>query len=145
LCCLLLVGGLYLAFDRWAAVSLVPGVVALACLASLPGTVLLGYGHSRVVRLALPALAIGFFLSVSAIDWDTRKPFLRAFNAIEVGMTVEEVDRRMAAYIRAPQAVNTLADGTLAYRHTTAGWGDADIGIVSVADGRVTARVFYPD
>ena len=25
MCCLLLVGGLYLAFDRWAAVSLVPG------------------------------------------------------------------------------------------------------------------------
>ena len=143
--CLLLAAGAYLALDILAAVSLAPGAVALASLASVPGALLLGHRLPRRARLGLLALMLALPLGVPAIDWDTRKPFLRAFNAIEVGMAVEEADRLMAPFLREPPVGGASADGSIAYRHTIAGWGDADVGLVYVVDGIVRGSRFYRD
>ena len=144
---LAMVAGTYLLFDYLAAASLFPVAALIACAASLPGSVLIAYGRrSRAVRIALPLLVIALLLSVSLINWNTRKPFLRAFNQIESGMTVDQVDRIMASYMRGPAGAGSLSEsGTVVYRHTNEGWGNSDIGLVLFADGHVTEREFLPD
>src|SRR5690242_6877126 len=103
------VGGLYLLFDRLVAVSLYPLAiaffVALGLVASLP----LLYGRRRAIQLAIPLLIVLFALAVQFINWDSRKPFLRALNQIETGMTVEQVDALMTDYMRSPAQSGTIS------------------------------------
>jgi hypothetical protein len=89
--------------------------------------------------------------AVRFIDWDSRKPFLRDFNQIQMGMTAEEVDSVMAGYIKytgpfaAMSVQGEVQTGAVSYRHTAEGWGDSDIGLITFAGGRVIGRTFYPD
>ena len=143
---LLAVIGGYLLFDKLAAISLYPRAVALFCALGLLGSLPLLYGHRRGTQIALTALFLATLLAVQFINWDSRKPFLRALNRVEHGMTVAQVDAVMAGFMRPPAQSDILADDvTLAYRHTDAGWGDSDIGLITFVNGRVVARQFLPD
>ncbi|HEY8602478.1 MAG TPA: hypothetical protein VIL85_28910 [Thermomicrobiales bacterium] len=143
---LLVTGTTYLLFDIWAAASLKPGVVLLACAASLPGSLLLVYGRTYRMRLAVPIVVILCFFAVTLINWDTRKPFLRTLDTLRPGMTVEQVDQLMAPYYRAPAAPGSMTtEGSVGYRHANAPWGDSDVGLVYFVDGRVIAHTFLPD
>ncbi|MFN8538786.1 MAG: hypothetical protein U0232_15085 [Thermomicrobiales bacterium] len=141
-----MVGALYLLLDKLAAVSLYPVAVAcfvaLGIVASLP----LLHGRRRAIQAAIPLLIVLLALAVQPINWDSRKPFLRALNRVEIGMTVEQVDDLMTGYMRTPAQSGTLGNtSTIAFRHTDAGWGNSDIGLVAFANGRVTSREYPPD
>jgi CheY-like chemotaxis protein len=101
----------------------------------------------------------GFEIAVAAngkealqfVDWNSRKPFLKDFYRIEEGMTSAQVDRIMASYIRENDGGlpgterDDLVDGRLIFRHTDQGWGDSDLGVVTLKSGRVTETEFFPD
>ncbi len=166
---LLLVVGIYLLLDYLGGVSLFPQAVLGAALASLSCSLLFVAGRSRRTLYAVPALVLVLLLAVTPADWNRRKPFFRAFYAIEPGMTLEQVDRLMAPAVasatammgprkwtvrawryktepgdlrpRLPRPDPTSNADTLGYRP----WDRADIFSVHFVDGRVTARHFDPD
>ena len=143
--------GLYLLLDLAAAASLNPvisGGFALAVLAL--GLYILDSLPLRQ-RLVIAGLLVTAVFAVRFIDWDSRKPFLRDFNQIQMGMTAEEVDSVMAGYIKytgpfaAMSVQGEVQTGAVSYRHTAEGWGDSDIGLITFAGGRVIGRTFYPN
>jgi len=142
---------LYLLLDIAAAASLNPiisGGFALVALAL--GLFILDELPLRQ-RLALAGILVSAVFAVRFINWDGRKPFLRDFNHIQLGMTTEEVDKVMAGYIKYTSPFVTTSvqgevqTGAVSYRHTTDGFGDSDIGLITFAGGRVIGRIFYPD
>ena len=140
------VGGVYLLFDRLAAVSLYPIAVVFFVALGLVGSLPLLYGRRRAIQVAVPLLIVLLALAVQFVNWDSRKPFLRALYRVEAGMTVEQVDALMAGYMRSPAQAGTVGNtGAISYRHTDEGWGNSDIGLVTFVDGRVASREFLPD
>ncbi len=162
---LLLVVSIYLLLDYLAGISLLPTAVLVVCLVGLPCSFLIVSGRSSPTRYAVPALVLVLLLAVSPADWNSRKPFFRAFYAIEPGMTIEQVDRLMAPAVASATAVKypvrgwryktepgdlrprlphpdpTSNSDTLYYRP----WDRSDIFSVHFVDGRVTERHFDPD
>lgn len=143
---LAVVGGLYLVLDKGAAVSLYPAAIAFFCALGLVASLPLLYGRRRAIQIAIPVMIVLLALAVQPIDWDSRKPFMRALNQIEVGMTVEQVDALMAGYMRSPAQSGTVGGtNTIGFRHTNEGWGNSDIGLITIVDGHVASREFLPD
>ncbi|MCB0036299.1 MAG: hypothetical protein KDE51_19845 [Anaerolineales bacterium] len=81
--------------------------------------------------------------AVYMTDWNSRKPFLRQYQQIKVGMDESEVADIMAHY--QPYVHRAAETDALFYRHTDAGWGDADIVVIEFDHGRVAHTQFLPD
>ncbi len=138
--------GAYLLLDRLAAISLYPVAVALFAALGLLALAPLLPGRRRAAQVALPAALLCAVLAVQLVNWDSRKPFLRALHRIEPGMTVEQADAIMAGFIRTPaEPGRTSAEGMVSYRHTDQGWGNSDIGLIAISGGRVVTTRFLPD
>jgi hypothetical protein len=128
---------LYLALDWSVALSLTPwfGLV-FGLLGIIPGAVGLAAQRSPAVALAC-GLFIAVVLAAPWIDLGPRKPFLRAAAGIQSRMSLAEVDRRMAAFERSPQAAGTLGDGDSVVYHNRFGAGDVDSVQVTFESGAV--------
>lgn len=143
--------GLYLFFDLLAAASLNPVISVGFALITLGLGLLISDSLPLKQRVLLVALLVTAVFSLRFVNWDSRKPFLRDFNQVQQGMTTEEVDQIMSGYLKyvSPTVTRTaqgdIQTGTISYRHTTAGWGDADIGSITFAGGRVIGHTYYPD
>lgn len=106
----------------------------------LPALVLLWHAPWRV-KFALVSTFLLAILLVRNFEWNTRKEFLRDLAFVESGMTRMQVKNIMHAYFE-----NQTSDAnTLAFRHTNEGWGNADIGLVTFANGRVVHVEFWGD
>ena len=143
--------GVFLFLDYSAAVSVDLKFVAayLACCVLVGALLTEGCPlRQKLVVLGFVSIAI---LSVRFIDWDSRKPFLRAFYRVDGGMTAAQVDRIMNGYsirLGADAVVDVqgqIVAGTVSYRHTNGGWGDSDLGVLTFEDGRVERIRFLPD
>ncbi|CAN5833376.1 hypothetical protein BH23PLA1_BH23PLA1_12010 [soil metagenome] len=91
---------LFAIFDRLQGVStldLAVGlVIGLGVMVMLPLFVASGRDLRRLMAaIALLGLFIGSVVGLRYMDWDMRKPFLRAYHRIEPGMTIEQVDDLM--------------------------------------------------
>ncbi len=118
------------------AYCLVVLLVAMSLLWSFPGRL-------RIAAALLTCLAI---FAIRLTDTNSRKPFLRSLSQVQTGMTVAEVDRIMAGFQRSPAGPGELAPaGTVGFRHTDEGWGNADIGLVTFHGGHVVEVRFLPD
>jgi hypothetical protein len=99
-------------------------------------------------------------LTISTINWNSRKPFLRDLYRIKEGMTAAQVEQTMGDYmtgggvpagspgIRLDGRLieqGATATGTISYRHTNEGWGNSDWGVVTFEGGRVVDVWFSPD
>lgn len=116
---------------------------AFAAFFGLPALLLLWRAPWRV-KLALLSTFLLLILVVRNIEWNSRKPFLRALDQVQPGMTTEQMDSAMRGFERGPQA--GISDyGTVSFRHTEEGWGNADIGLVTFRDGRVVKVEYLPD
>ena len=109
-----------------------------------------------------------------SVPWNTRKPFLRDLDKVQIGMTVDQVEKIMGQYMQGTgwpvmpgassptgQLVDAASDITLAtsnspsgelvirdsitYRHSNKGAYNSDWGVVRFSNGIVTAKVFMPD
>lgn len=110
---------------------------------ALPALVLLWRAPLRV-KLAFISTFLLLILVVRNVEWNSRKPFLRALDAVQVGMTAEQVDAAMRGFVRAPRT--GISDyGTVSFRHTDEGWGNADVGLVTFEGERVVKVEFLGD
>jgi hypothetical protein len=136
----------FILFDLTAAVSVyLPVVVGYSILWLIVTAVLLRR-QSRSAQLLVLGLFLAGMAVVSALNWDSRKPFLRDLYRIEPGMTVAQVDQIMAGYLRTPASPGQVnQDNGITYRHTIAGWGDSDWGVVAFQNNRVSHVEFLPD
>jgi hypothetical protein len=153
---LVMAAGLYILADRYLAIS----VLLMPALAYCGFWAVLGFVlfHTRSMRqrFLLALLIFSLILPVRFIDWDSRKPFLKDLYQVHVGMTEAQVDQIMGNYIRGsgwPTNPNPDVAGvaelaianSVIYRHTDAGWGDSDWGIVTYRNGRVVDVRYSPD
>jgi len=142
---------IYLLLDLAAAVSLNPIISGGFALTVLALSLWILDSLPMKQRLALAGVLVSAVFAVRFVDWDGRKPFLRDFNQVQLGMTADQVDEVMAGYIKSTSPfVNTsiqgeIQTGSVSYQHTTEGSGDADIAQVTFAGVRVVASTFYPD
>jgi hypothetical protein len=109
----------------------------------VPALVLLWNQPPRV-KLALISTFLLLILVTRTIDWNSRKPFLRALDSVQPGMTAAQVDAAMGTFMRFPR-VGVTEQGSVGYRHTEEGWGNADIGLVTFDGGRVVKVEYFPD
>jgi hypothetical protein len=148
----------FLVLDLLFAISLSYQFVALyAAFWVLVGALLL-YDRTLYAKLVVLALFLIALWGVHIVDWTSRKPFLKDFYSIREGMTPAQVDRIMAGYIRetgnGPSGSESqyeynqqgeIVSGSVTYRHTDKGWGDSDLGVVTIKQGLVTETRFLPD
>jgi len=110
---------------------------------AVPALVLLWRSPLRV-KLALVSTFLLLILVVRNVEWNSRKLFLDSLGHLQAGMTLAQVDAVMRGFVRGPQA--GISDyGTVGYRHTDEGWGNADVGLVTFADGQVVKVEYLPD
>ena len=141
----------FLILDLTGSISLHPGIVALYAFCwALVGLLLL-YSRplrEKVVILTLFLVALG---SVRFVDWNTRKPFLRALDRVTAGITEAQADEIMDGYIKGISPMAQVDEqggvgwGTVSYRHTTEAWGNVDVGVLVFQSGRVVRVDFFPD
>lgn len=108
------------------------------------------------------------------VPWNTRKPFLRDLDKVQIGMTVDQVENIMGRYITGTgwpvmpgassptgQLIDVASGITLAtsnspsgeilirdsitYRHSNDGAFNSDWGVVRFSNGFVVAKEFMPD
>lgn len=116
---------------------------AFSAFFALPALVLL-WRAPRRMKLVLIGSFLLLILVIRNLDWNTRKPFLRGLDNVQVGMTIAQADVPMQGFIRSP--VGGISEyGTVNYRHTEESWGNADVGVVTFADGFVTRVEYLPD
>jgi hypothetical protein len=110
---------------------------------ALPALLLLWRAPLQL-KLALISTFLLLILVVRNLEWNSRKPFLRALDQVQTGMTVQQMDAAMQGFERGPQA--GISDyGTVSFRHTDEGWGNSDIGLVTFRDGQVIRVEYLPD
>jgi hypothetical protein len=136
----------FILFDLTAAVSVYLTVTVGYAILWLVLAAFLLRRQPRAAQLLVLGLFLAGMAVVSTTNWDSRKPFLKDLYRIEPGMTVAQVDQIMAGYLRAPVTPGQMnQDNGIIYRHTTAGWGDSDFGMVTFQDDRVSHVRFLPD
>ncbi len=143
---LLLIGFVLYVWMEMATHSMLYPLVATGAFAAffaLPALLLL-WRAPRRVKLAFISTFLLLILVVRNFEWNSRKPFLRALDAVQTGMTVEQVDATMRGFVRGPQT-GISEYGTVGFRHTDDGWGNADIGLVTFGDGRVVKVEYLGD
>jgi hypothetical protein len=109
--------------------------------------------HPRPLRekILVLALFLVLILSIRFVDWNSRKPFLRNLERVSVGSTAVEADQIMAGYQKgvSPFAQvdeqGSIVRGTVSYRHTTEGWGNSDLGLLTFESGLVAGVKYLPD
>ena len=108
------------------------------------------------------------------VPWNSRKPFLRDFEKVRVGMSVPEVEAIMGGYMKgtgwpalpgADESGGTLTEvgsgvtmdtaidhngeieikDSITYRHSNEGAFNSDWGVVKFEDGKVVGKRFMPD
>ena len=148
---LLMALGVFLIFDIIAALSVyLQFTLAYTIFWLALGALLLRRTPGRL-RLSLLVLFAGAMITIALINWDSRKPFLRHFYRVKVGMTATQADQVMQGYMKFISPMTQINEqgeimaGPVSYRHTDDGWGDSDIGLLIFKNGRVVETDFYPD
>ncbi|MCB0210637.1 MAG: hypothetical protein KDJ52_14960 [Anaerolineae bacterium] len=148
---LLIALGIFMLFDVEIALS-INAYITLAYTAFwlLIGFLLLRRRPNRY-KLTLLTVFLCAILIVYFIDWNGRKHFMRAFQRIEVGMTVAQADETMNSYTKfvGPtsqfDAQGQVMTGKISYRSSRQSWNDADVAILTIEDGRVVEFSYHPD
>ena len=121
------------------------GILGVSVLGAVLGLLLYQSRRSQATLVSL-VLFVAVVAGIWGADWNSRKPFLRDLDRVRPGMPLAEVDAIMARYERWPVDLGTTSpQQTVSYRHTTAAWGNADIGLIRLDAGRVVAVTFLPD
>ena len=148
---LLIALGIFIIFDLEIALSINTYItLAYAAFWLIIGYLILRQ-HPKRYKLSLLAIFLTAILVIYSIDWNSRKPFLRDFHRIEIGMTATQVDQMMKNYIKfigPTTQLNAQGDilaGKISYRHTRQGWGDSDVIILTIENSQIVEISYYPD
>lgn len=146
----------YAIFDILAAISLDVRINLLVGALLLSLAFLFLRYRSWWQQLLVALVTITILIGMTQTDWNSRKPFLRDLNRVELGMDIQEVTTIMEDYISdtspplgpisgsfSPSEFSMI--DTLIYRHTNQGWGNSDWGVITFTEGKVNQVKFYPD
>jgi hypothetical protein len=141
----------FLALDLAGSVSLYPLFLGVYAGGTVMVVLVLLYPRPTREKALIVFLVLVIFVSVRAVDWNSRKPFLRDLERVKVGMTEAQACQIMESYrnktgslIQADEQ-GRMISGTLSYRHTSESWGNSDIGVLVFEHGRVVNVRFLPD
>ncbi len=130
--------------------------------------------HPTRIKFGIFAGLIICLATLYLVPWNSRKPFLRDLEKVQIGMTVDQVEVIMGQYMKgtgwpampgssAPtgQLVEAGSGITIAtsnspsgelviqnsitYRHSNDGAFNSDWGVVKFKNGKVVAKKFMPD
>jgi hypothetical protein len=141
----------FLILDLAGSISLHPGFVAIYAVCWVVVGLLLLYSRPMREKVAILTLFLVVLCSVRFVDWNTRKPFLRALDRVTAGITEAQADEIMDGYMKGirPMAQVDEQGGvdwvTVSYRHTTEAWGNVDVAVLVFQNGRVVRVEFLPD
>ena len=148
---LLIALGIFIIFDLEIALSINTYItLAYAAFWLIIGYLILRQ-HPKRYKLSLLAIFLTAILVIYSIDWNSRKPFLRDFHRIEIGMAATQVDQMMDDYIKfigPTTQLNAQGDvvaGKISYRHTRQGWGDSDVIMLTIESGQIIEISYYPN
>lgn len=103
-----------------------------------------GSGWRR--RTAAVTLSLSALCTLPLINWDSRKPFRRAFAAIHRGMTLDELE---AEFLRQSWQVFPTrryeANKWYIILDPSSGDFNGEVIVVSLQDGRVLEAEYFPD
>ena len=151
----------------------------------VPGKVFIAYGlfwtavllpfllwRPSVLKIRIYMLFLAALIILHAVPWNSRKVFLRDFDKVRVGMTVEEVEAVMGKYMKGTrwpagpsttrQVLTEVGTGismktyetptgelgiqdSVVYRHSNDWAFNSDWGIVQFQEGRVVWKDFTLD
>ena len=122
-------------------------LVGLVLVWTSAGVAALSAGRAPRWRFpAWSALVASLLLAILClVPWTSRKQFLRHLDRVEPGMTREKARQVMLPYRPVGADGPSTADTSDSYRHSQHPRYNADIGLVSYRDGRVSEVVFLPD
>ena len=141
----------FLILDLAGSISLYPGFVAIYALCWVLAGLLLLYSRPMREKVVILTLFLVVLCSVRFVDWNTRKPFLRALDRVTAGITEAQADEIMDGYMKGISPMAQVDEqggvywGTVNYRHTTEAWGNVDVGVLVFQNGRVVRVNFLPD
>jgi hypothetical protein len=141
----------FLVLDLAGSVSLYPLILAIYAVGTIVVVLVLLHPRPTREKALVVAVLLPIIFSVRAIDWNSRKPFLRDLRQVEVGMTLAQVDEIMEGYghetgsLTYVDGQRSLVSGTLSYWHSSEDWGNSDIGILTFEQGHVIDVRFLPD
>ena len=106
--------------------------------------------HARFgFRITVLSVGVILILSFRFLDWNSRKPFLRDLYHIRIGMTMGEVEQRMAGYLNKPKPDDPprllRTNDELIYRPSNEAAYNADWGIIVIKEGKVEAVSYSSD
>lgn len=140
---------LYILLDLTISVSLNPIITSGFALVALA----LGFYILDSIPLKQRLLILGLVLfgiyALQFVDWNGRKQYIRDYNTIQHGMTVEEVDGLLAGYNKnvSPFASYSvqgdIQTGNITYLPTADFSTDYPTVSITFAGGRVIARSYY--
>lgn len=135
--------------ERMIPVSVVPFSTCASGIAfAAAGFLLLRY-LQPALQMGVIAAGLVLILSVRFVDWNSRKPFLRDLYKVRVGMSVPDVQSIMGGYLTTPSTeepeVNKLEDELIVYRPSNEAAYNADLGEITVRNGRVVAVRYLGD
>ena len=104
----------------------------------------------KKIKFLMGILFLISLIVIRNIQWNSRKVFIKKFNQLNVGMSLEKTDEIMSDFIIfRTVSVDTLENDKTAhmisYRHTDEGWGNSDMGIVYVQNDTIIRLKFYHD
>ncbi len=149
---LALIGGAFTIGDLGLGVSASTPAVLIALGLGFLAASPLFFGGRRGVRRLLAAVAIyaafaAWIVTLRRVDWDERKPFLRAFQQIHVGMTRSEVEALMRTEFLGRKAPTSGWDAS--HERYTLDPDDArydsEIVFIRISEGRVVSADYLPD
>ena len=141
----------FLILDLAGSISLYPGFVAIYALCWVLVGLLFLYARPMREKVVILTLFLVVLFSVRFVDWNTRKPFLRALDRVTAGITEAQADEIMDGYMKGISPMAQMDEqggidwGTVNYRHTTEAWGNVDVGVLAFQNGRVVRVKFLPD
>jgi hypothetical protein len=142
---------LFLILDLAGSVSLYLGFTFVYALFWVPVGLVILYPRPIREKLLVVILLAAVLFSIRLIDWNTRKPFLKDLARVRLGTPVAQADELMGDYVKSGGTLTQadeqgrIVSGTIAYRHTTEGWGNSDAGVLTIAGGRVVGVQYLPD
>ena len=141
----------FLILDLTGSISLSPGFVAIYALCWVLASLLLLYSRPLREKVVILTLFLVVLCSVRFVDWNTRKPFLRALDRVTAGITEAQADEIMDGYMKGISPMAQVDEqggidwGTVSYRHTTEAWGNVDAAVLAFQNGRVVRVDYLPD
>jgi hypothetical protein len=146
-----LLGGTCAFLDGLAGIMVFPQAILIAMGVGLLVAAPLFVGRRRSVRdmmigIGVLGLYFGWVVALGQLDWDKRKPFIRAYARIQEGMTQREVEDCLRNQFGDRVPPSTIGPRSMSYcLDPNDGRYNSEFIMIHLEDGRVVSKKYEPD